>query len=74
MERSHKELVLLNSSSTPAGRSCLGMRLVIESTVFVGAANRAAGARAKTRLRVDVKIMMYVWDSGLCGVMVGDVR
>lgn len=50
------------------------MRLVIESTVFVGAANRAAGARAKTRLRVDVKIMMYVWDSGLCGVMVGDVR
>jgi hypothetical protein len=59
-DKSHSESVFLNSSYITAGssvRSCLGMSAAIESTVWVGAAKRVVGARAKTRLRVVVKIM-----------------
>jgi len=41
-----------------AGMSRRGIKAAIESTVWLGAAKIVAGARAKTRLRVLVKIMV----------------
>jgi hypothetical protein len=40
------------------GKSCLGISWAIESTTWVGAAKRVAGARARIRERVFVKIIV----------------
>lgn len=56
-DKSQSASVFLNSSYTPTGKSCLGMSDAIESAFCVGAAKRVAGAKAKTRLRVVVKII-----------------
>lgn len=42
----------------------LGMMRAIESMVCVGAAMRVAGARAKTRAMVFVKIIVFVFECG----------
>lgn len=58
MDKSHSPFVLTNMSITGLGRSCLAIRLAIESAGWVGAANRVAGARAKTREMAFVKIIV----------------
>lgn len=68
LERSHSPSVFLNSSKTTLGRSSLGMSCAIELTVCVGAANRVAGARARMREIVFVKIIVGV------GMVCGKVR
>src|SRR5690348_1876765 len=60
LDRSQSESVFLNSSYTLAGRFCLGMRAAIESAFCVGAAKRAAGASAKSRLKDAGKIIFVV--------------
>lgn len=62
-DKSHNPFVFSNSAITAAGKSCLGIRLDIESPKLVGAAKRVVGARARIRLMVDVKIIV---DVGQC--------
>lgn len=71
-DKSQSPLVFFNCSYTTAGRSCLGMRFAIESMVFVGAAKRVVGARAKTRERVVVKIIIA--DVGVVMLCDGEMR
>jgi hypothetical protein len=68
---------LIKASMTGFGKSCLGIRLNIELATWVGAANSVAGARARTRERVFVKIIVDVGIVDQCGVvrlMLCDVR
>lgn len=58
LDRSHSPLFCFSTCSTLAGKSCLGMMSATEAMVFVGAAKRVAGARAKMRLMVFVKIIV----------------
>jgi hypothetical protein len=60
LDKSHSPFVLTNISITGLGRSCLAIRLAIESAGWVGAANKVAGARARTREMVFVKIIVEV--------------
>ena len=57
-ERSHVALDLSVWSIVRGEMASLGMMSAIESMVFVGAAKRVAGARARTRDRVLVKIIV----------------
>lgn len=58
MERSQVALVLSNWSIIRGETPFLGMISAIDSIVFVGAANRLAGARARTMAIVFVKIIV----------------
>ena len=60
LDRSHSPSFCFSTLSTLAGKSSLGMMSATEAMVFVfvGAAKRVAGARAKMRLMVFVKIIV----------------
>lgn len=71
LERSHVATVLSSCSTIRGDTPSLGMR-AIESMVFVGAARRVAGASARTKVMVFVKIIVEaLWSCVTGGVEIG---